>query len=928
MKRVLLFVAVCAGTLGCPQPKDPAVWQVVASGLDEALMGVAGSSERDVWAVGADVGAGKGPLVLHFDGTAWSRLDPGTKGHLWWVHAFSDGTALFGGVRSTIVQWNGSAFVRQATPGLARQTVFGIWGSAPNDAYAVGSGTSGRRGFIWHFDGTSWAEVPMPADVPVHDGETPGLFKVWGTGANDVWAVGADGLVLHKTDSWQRVAISRTDTLFTVSGRKGQVLISGGGRTSVLLEGDGDTFADVSPSSVSLVQGVATDPSDATLAYAVGDQGAVFSRTGSGWSKVDTQLALSVESLHAVWVDPKGGAWAVGGKVLTNLTSGALVRLAPKNAAVYVQPEKPIPPAVVCPATQIDPAEGQSIARRWDEQVLGAIRRDLPRPTVHARTLYHFSAAMWDAWAAYTTTALGVYSHERATAADVEAARAEAISYAAYRMLEHRYLHANGGPVSDACFRAFMTKLGYSPDDTVTTGDSPRALGNRIAQTIIDATANDGANEANNYADTTSFMAANSPLSVESPGSPATDINHWQPLDLAIAATQNGIPLAAGVQAYVGAQWGQVKPFALTRTTGTPTYLDPGPAPELNAASMPSVVEVLRRSSQLGVNLVETIDISPGAYGNNPLGSNAGTGHSMNPVTGQPYAPQVVPLADFGRVMAETWADGPKSETPPGHWNVIANQVFAHASFVRKWKGVGPELPKLEWDVRAYLALNGALHDAAIAAWEIKRVYTCSRPITLIRSSGAVGQSSDAAQPGFNPKGLPLVPGLIELVSAESAAKGGRHEGLQNAVGQVVVQVWKGEPGDTHTVSGTGWLRAVEWVPYQKRDFVTPAFPGFISGHSTFSRAGAEVLTLATGSSYFPGGLGELAVAANTSLTFEAGPTVPVKLQWATYYDAADQAGQSRIWGGIHIEADDFSGRRVGSQVGLKAFAQAETFFQ
>jgi hypothetical protein len=53
-----------------------------------------------------------------------------------------------------------------------------------------------------------------------------------------------------------------------------------------------------------------------------------------------------------------------------------------------------------------------------------------------------------------------------------------------------------------------------------------------------------------------------------------------------------------------------------------------------------------------------------------------------------------------------------------------------------------------------------------------------------------------------------------------------------------------------------------------------------------------------------------------------------VVLQWATYSDAADQAGQSRIWGGIHIEPDDFAGRRVGEKVGKGAFAKAETFFR
>ena len=98
----------------------------------------------------------------------------------------------------------------------------------------------------------------------------------------------------------------------------------------------------------------------------------------------------------------------------------------------------------------------------------------------------------------------------------------------------------------------------------------------------------------------------------------------------------------------------------------------------------------------------------------------------------------------------------------------------------------------------------------------------------------------------------------------------------------------------------------MEWVPYQRPTFVTPAFPGYVSGHSTFSRAAAEVLTSLTGSEYFPGGLGTWTIPAG-ALEFEAGPTTDIPLQWATYYDAADQAGLSRIYGGIHPPVDDLT---------------------
>jgi hypothetical protein len=191
-----------------------------------------------------------------------------------------------------------------------------------------------------------------------------------------------------------------------------------------------------------------------------------------------------------------------------------------------------------------------------------------------------------------------------------------------------------------------------------------------------------------------------------------------------------------------------------------------------------------------------------------------------------------------------------------------------------------------------------------------------------------LGQSSDPSLPHYDPNGLPLEAGVVELVTPESSAPGGRHEQWAGYVGEVAVRAWRGEPDDPATqVGGAVWRLANAWFPYQRKTFVTPAFPGFISGHSTFSRAAAEVLAALTGSAYFPGGLGEFVARRGEYLTFEDGPSVDVHLQWATYFDAADQAGQSRIWGGIHLEPDDFVGRRTGHSVGLAALAEAPRWF-
>ncbi|MEO6034991.1 MAG: vanadium-dependent haloperoxidase, partial [Verrucomicrobiota bacterium] len=357
-----------------------------------------------------------------------------------------------------------------------------------------------------------------------------------------------------------------------------------------------------------------------------------------------------------------------------------------------------------------------------------------------------------------------------------------------------------------------------------------------------------------------------------------------------------------------------------------------GPPPQLGGAGdaefRANVVEMIRKSSLLTPDDGAVIDISPAAFGNNTLGENDGTGHFVNPVTGLPYPPNLAKRGDFARVLAEFWADGPSSETPPGHWNVIANSVSDDTNFVKRIGGTGPLLDDLEWDVKLYFALNAAVHDAACAAWSLKRYYDGWRPISAVRYMGGLGQSSAPQSPSYHTNGLPLIADLIELVTTNTIASG-RHAGL--AVGKIAILSWPGTSTNTTTpYNGVKWIRADSWIPYQKATFVTPAFPGYVSGHSAFSRSAAEVLTAITGSPYFPGGLfvADTAIANTaTGLTFESGPSQPVQLQCATYFDAADQAGMSRIFGGIHPSVDDFTGRRTGSQCGKGAWTLAQKYF-
>ena len=228
------------------------------------------------------------------------------------------------------------------------------------------------------------------------------------------------------------------------------------------------------------------------------------------------------------------------------------------------------------------------------------------------------------------------------------------------------------------------------------------------------------------------------------------------------------------------------------------------------------------------------------------------------------------------------------------------------------------------------MALNGALHDTAIATWEVKLLQNSSRPITLIREMGSLGQSSDPSLSNYNVNGLPLEDGLVEVITAASSAPGQRHEHLSGHIGEIAILAWAGHPANPATEhGGVAWKLATQWIPYQQRSFVTPPFAGYTSGHSGFSRAGAEVLRAFTASQYFPGGLGEFVAeeGADFSLHFESGPSQPVRLQWASYYDASDEAGLSRIHGGIHPSYDDFSGRILGHEVGLIAVQRAFSLF-
>jgi len=623
--------------------------------------------------------------------------------------------------------------------------------------------------------------------------------------------------------------------------------------------------------------------------------------------------------------------------------------------------------------THLSAKAEDTVAKQWNEVLLEGIRNDYARPTVHARNLFHISAAMYDCWAVYDPIANTYFLGREIDGFqidfdgipdpnDVEAARKEALSYACYRLIKHRFEYSPGVSKTMALANELMATLGYdtSIDTKIYSTGSAAGFGNYLADKIIEYGLQDGSNEEFDY-DNLYYLPVNEAMVVANSGNETiTNPNRWQPLAFDLFIDQSGNEIPGNVPSFLGPEWGNTVPFSMTEEDvtsytrddenykvyfdpGVPTYIDP----EDNSASQEykwnfSLVAIW--SSHLDPSDNTMWDISPGNIGNlkvedlpttipglrdfyNQLdGGDPSPGYTENPKTGQPYAEQLVPRGDYARVLAEFWADGPNSETPPGHWFTLLNYVNEHPDLVRKFKGEGKLVDELEWDVKSYFTLGGAMHDVAVSAWGIKGYYDYIRPVSAIRYLAGQGQSSDPEKASYSEAGIPLVDDFIELVNANDPLAGDDNE----HIGKIKVRSWKGPDYiDDPEVdeSGVDWILAENWWPYQRPSFVTPPFAGYVSGHSTFSRAAAIILSSFTGDEYFPGGMGEFEAPKNEFLVFEEGPSVDVTLQWAKYMDASDQCSLSRIWGGIHPPVDDIPGRLIGEKIGKKAFSYAEDFF-
>jgi hypothetical protein len=344
---------------------------------------------------------------------------------------------------------------------------------------------------------------------------------------------------------------------------------------------------------------------------------------------------------------------------------------------------------------------------------------------------------------------------------------------------------------------------------------TPATVGVTAAQAVLDYRHADGANQLNGYADTSGYQPANSWDQVVDP-------DHWQPL--CVPLPPPGTTTCPAQQRFATPHWRSVTPFALTS------------AAQFRPDHGPAVTVLKGKPSDAFRNEVDQ-----------QLKYSAG-------------------LTDTQKAIAEYWEDPPGSETPAGHWNVFAQWVSRRDHHT------------LDQDAKVVMALNNALLDASITAWDAKRYWSSVRPITAVRW---------------------LKQGQL-------------------------IQAWGGP------YQGTRTIRGEDWLPYQRASFVTPSFPEYLSGHSTFSAAAAAVLKAATGSDTFglsvtiPAGSSRIEPRTDTQTGV---PAAPVTLSWKSFGEAADQAGISREYGGIHFNDGDFEARQAGEDVGLQTWSKAKTYF-
>ena len=552
------------------------------------------------------------------------------------------------------------------------------------------------------------------------------------------------------------------------------------------------------------------------------------------------------------------------------LVVAALVAATFSAATMIAPPAQAADPFYVdgCPPSSVathPPCDGDNAILRWDEQLLSVIRAypAATGPTITARALGVLHTATYDAWAAYDPIAKGTNPNGSGPAQQDKALITEANKKEAISYAAYRVLVDLFPPVAGK----FPPTGAYQHPDVLLKG------------------INNPPNPPYDPANTTPA----SPTDTKATPAAVGNLAAKAVLDFRHKDGSNQLNGYADTTGYKPAnEWNKVndpwrwQPLCTLTPAGIARGAPPVRDPTLTCPDTPPVTDpptppsyALQRPLTPQWGKVVPFSLAASQYRvsgppRNADGSCCSTTEIVTAVNDTSF------LNDSEKTRAEYWADGPGSEFPPGH-----TAVFAQALSRKKGHN-------LDTDVKLFFLVGNAMMDASIASWYQKylgvwlgttKKYDFVRPVTAIREY-------------YKAKGIATVPGA-----------------------------WKGPN------QGFGDVPADKWLPYQALNVVTPPFPEYVSGHSTFTSAGATMLAQFNGADTFGG---TVIIKAGSSKIEPGGgvPNTDVTLTWPTFSDAANDAGMSRRWGGIHLQSGDYDGRALGRQVSLKVWGKGQNYIQ
>ncbi len=286
--------------------------------------------------VGADASDGLGATVIH--GTnAWERVDLRSVdpmgGHLWWVFGPGKESVWAVGEMGRAFRYDRAKDLWTKVETGTDATLYGVWGGSEDELWAVGGYVFPRTGrpVIVRLTPEGGSVV---SELPEGVIESGTFFKVWGSAKDDVWVVGERGMLLHWDGvKWSRVDLGGMPRLVTIHGQgRGDVVIVGGTNQAIIYEGKDGVFTDRSPGPYPLLSGV--NVGEDGDAVAVGMLGQVMARSGrDGEWKAVTGVPV-MKDWHAVWRDPRGDLWVVGGNLLSaaRFDEGTALRFGPPRS--------------------------------------------------------------------------------------------------------------------------------------------------------------------------------------------------------------------------------------------------------------------------------------------------------------------------------------------------------------------------------------------------------------------------------------------------------------------------------------------------------------------------------------------------------------------------------------------------------------------